>query len=172
MNTVVFSVGIPITGTRVITLQTRFMGTTWGPPGAVRTQVGPILPRWTLLSGHITLRLPQSPRSKSAEFGGIWFNHSTTVASDLRHRDVHVTSVSQQWQHNERDGVSNNRRLDYLLKRLFMHKSKKTRNLRVTSLCERNPPVISGFRSQRANNAENVSIWWRHHVMYLGLYRC
>ena len=26
------------------------------------------------------------------------------------------------------------------------------------------PPVTSGFLSQRASNAENVSIWWRHHV--------
>ena len=25
------------------------------------------------------------------------------------------------------------------------------------------PPVTGGFPSQRANNAENVSIWWRHH---------
>ena len=29
----------------------RFMGPTWGPPGADRTQVGPMLARWTLLSG-------------------------------------------------------------------------------------------------------------------------
>ena len=30
-------------------------------------------------------------------------------------------------------------------------------------LCEGNPPITGGFRSQRASNAENVSIWWRHH---------
>ena len=29
----------------------RFMGLTWGPPGADRTQVGPMLAPWTLLSG-------------------------------------------------------------------------------------------------------------------------
>ena len=29
----------------------RFMGPTWGPSGADRTQVGPILAPWTLLSG-------------------------------------------------------------------------------------------------------------------------
>ena len=28
----------------------RFMGPTWGPPGADRTQVGPMLDPWTLLS--------------------------------------------------------------------------------------------------------------------------
>ena len=33
------------------TLITRFIGPTWGPSGADRTQVGPILAPWTLLSG-------------------------------------------------------------------------------------------------------------------------
>ena len=31
----------------------RFMGPTWGPSGADRTQVGPMLAPWTLLSGSI-----------------------------------------------------------------------------------------------------------------------
>ena len=30
----------------------RFMGPTWGPPGDDRTQVGPMLAPWTLLSGY------------------------------------------------------------------------------------------------------------------------
>ena len=34
-------------------LTTRFMGPTWGPPGADRTQVAPMLAPWTLLSGSI-----------------------------------------------------------------------------------------------------------------------
>ena len=34
------------------TLITRFMGPTWGPSGADRTQVGPMLALWTLLSGE------------------------------------------------------------------------------------------------------------------------
>ena len=33
------------------TLIARFMGPTWGPSGADRTQVGPMLASWTLLSG-------------------------------------------------------------------------------------------------------------------------
>ena len=33
----------------------RFMEPTWGPPGSCRPQIGPMLARWTLLSGmHIT----------------------------------------------------------------------------------------------------------------------
>ena len=44
---------------------------------------------------------------------------------------------------------------------------KKTSKRRVTGLCEGNPPVTGGFPSQRASNAENVSIWWRHHVIIM-----
>ena len=32
-----------------------------------------------------------------------------------------------------------------------------------TGLCEENSPVTGEFSAQRASNAENVSIWWRHH---------
>ena len=33
----------------------RFMGPIWGPPGADRSQVGPVLAQWTLLSVDVTL---------------------------------------------------------------------------------------------------------------------
>ena len=67
------------------------------------------------------------------------------------------------WRHNERDGVTNHRRLNCFLNRFFTHRSKKTSKLRVTGLCEGNSPVTGEFLAQRASNAENVSIWWRHH---------
>ena len=51
---------------------------------------------------------------------------------------------------------------EWLLKLLFRCRSKKTSKLCVTGLCEGNSPVIGEFPSQRASNAENVSIWWRH----------
>ena len=35
----------------VLSLVARFMGPTWGPSGADRTQMGPLLAPWTLLSG-------------------------------------------------------------------------------------------------------------------------
>ena len=35
--------------------------------------------------------------------------------------------------------------------------------LRVTGLCEGNSPVTGEFPTQRVSNAENLSIWWRHH---------
>ena len=34
---------------------------------------------------------------------------------------------------------------------------------RVTGLCEGNSPETGEFPAQKASNAENVSIWWRHH---------
>ena len=43
-------------------------------------------------------------------------------------------------------------------------RSKKTSKLRVTGLCEGNSPVTGEFPAQGAINAENVSIWWRHHA--------
>ena len=67
------------------------------------------------------------------------------------------------WHHNGRDGVSNNQPHHYLLNRLFSHRSKKTSKFRVTGLCAGNSPVTGEFPAQMASNAENVSIWWRHH---------
>ena len=67
------------------------------------------------------------------------------------------------WRHNEGDGVSNHRRLYCLLNGLFRPGSERTPKLRITGLCEGNPPVTGEFCSQRTNNAENSSIWWRHH---------
>ena len=52
---------------------------------------------------------------------------------------------------------------DCLLNCLFKRRSKKTSKLCVTGLCEGNSPVTGEFPAQRASNAENVSIWWRHH---------
>ena len=40
---------------------------------------------------------------------------------------------------------------------------KKICMLRVTGLCARNSLVTGEFPAQMASNAENVSIWWRHH---------
>ena len=68
-----------------------------------------------------------------------------------------------EWRHNGHVGVSNHQLHGCLLNRLFRGRSKKTWKLRVTGLCEGNSPVTGEFPAQRASNAENVSIWWRHH---------
>ena len=75
---------------------------------------------------------------------------------------THYTSL--QGRHNGHESVSNHQPHDCLLNRLFRHRSKKTSKVRVTGLCEGNSPVTGEFPAQRANNAENDSIWWRHHL--------
>ena len=72
-------------------------------------------------------------------------------------------SLTLQWRHNEHDGVSNHQPHNCLLNLLSKRRSKKTSKLRVTGLCAENSPVIGEFSAQRASEAENVSIWWRHH---------
>ena len=67
-----------------------------------------------------------------------------------------------QWRHNERNDISSHRRLCCLLSRWFRGRLKKSSKLRVTGLCGGNSPVSGEFPAQRASNAENVSIWWRH----------
>ena len=71
--------------------------------------------------------------------------------------------VTLQWRHNGRDGVSNRQPHHCLLNCLFRHRSKKISQPRVTGLCAGNSPVTGEFPAQRVSNAENVSIWWRHH---------
>ena len=70
---------------------------------------------------------------------------------------------SLQWHHNGRDGVSSHKPHDCLLNRWFRHRWKKTSKFRVTGLCAGNSPLTDEFPAQIASNAENVSIWWRHH---------
>ena len=77
---------------------------------------------------------------------------------------IHLRLHSLQWRHDGRDNVSNYQPHDCLLNRLFRRRSNKTSKFRVTGLCAGNSPGTGEFPSQMASNAENVSIWWRHHV--------
>ena len=74
------------------------------------------------------------------------------------------------WRHNGCDSVSNHQPHHCLLNRLFRRRSKKTLKLRVTGLCVGNSPETSEFPAQMASNAENVSIWWRHHELLVWFY--
>ena len=53
------------------------------------------------------------------------------------------------------------------VKRLSRRRSKKISKLRLTGLCAGKSPVIGEFPAQMASNAENVSIWWHHHVLQI-----
>ena len=75
-----------------------------------------------------------------------------------------IRGVSLHWCHNDLNGVSSLQPHGCLLNRLFRRRSKKTSKLRVTGLCAGNSPGTGDFPAQMASNAENVSIWWRHHA--------
>ena len=90
------------------------------------------------------------------------------IFDTLKWYDIHCYKEARihntlQRRHNGRDSVSNHQTYDCLLNRLFRRKSKKTSKLRVTGLCVGNSPGTGEFPAQMASNAENVSIWWRHH---------
>ena len=79
-------------------------------------------------------------------------------------------AISLRWRHNGCDSVSNHQPRECLLRRLIRRTSKKTSKLRVTGLCAGNSPETGEFPAQMASNAENVSIWWRHHVSALNIF--
>ena len=85
-----------------------------------------------------------------------WHFSSVTVSD-------HSCCISLQWRHNGREGVSNHQPHFCSLDRLFRRRSRKTSKLRVIGLCVGNSPVTGELPAQMASNAENVSIWWRHH---------
>ena len=70
--------------------------------------------------------------------------------------------------HNGHDGVSNHHPHDCLLNCVFTCRSKKTSKVSVTSLCAGNSLVTGEFPAQMTSNAENVSIWRRHHETFYG----
>ena len=91
-----------------------------------------------------------------------WWRTGNGSLPEIKLAQLHYWTL--QWGHNGRESVSNHQPHDCLLNRLFRRRSKKTSKLRVTGLCAGNSSVTGEFPAQMASNAENVSIWWRHHV--------
>ena len=74
-------------------------------------------------------------------------------------------SPTLQWRHNERNGVSNHRRLGGLLKRLFRRISKKHQSSASLAFVRAiHGWPVNSLHKQMASNAKNVSLWWRHDV--------
>ena len=88
---------------------------------------------------------------------------STYIGPGLGHHCVWRYLDTLHWRHNGHDSVSNHQPYDCLLNCLFRRRSKIISKLRVTGLCAGNSPETGEFPAQMASNAENVSIWWRHH---------
>ena len=72
--------------------------------------------------------------------------------------------IPLQWRHNGQDGVSNHQPHDCLLNRLLsadLRKHESSPPLAFVQVIHRGPV---NYPHKRASNAENVSIWWRHHI--------
>ena len=83
----------------------------------------------------------------------------------LRAQRFHSSSnrtKSLQWGHNGCYGFSNHQPLDFY-STVYSGEDQRKSNLRVNGLWEGKSSVIGEFPEQRPSNAENVSIWWRHH---------
>ena len=110
-------------------------------------------------TGILTLELTSTNNVRVPEI-----QYSSTASTSTGNNYVFITSLLWlMWRPNGCDGVSNHQPHDCLLNRSFRRRSKKTSELRVTGLCAGNSPVTGEFPAQMASNAENVSIWWRHH---------
>ena len=80
-------------------------------------------------------------------------------------RWLHMLVSTLRWRRNGHGVMSNHQPHHCLLNHLFGCRSKKTSKLCVTGLCAGNSPGTAEFPPQMASNAENVSIWWRHHEL-------
>ena len=121
-----------------------------------------IIVRW-----HLTLAWWKDvffPRKKwhyNASFNNVSTGTGIAWTKTAQSHDPYGAAL--QWRDNGPGGVSNHKPHDCLLRRLFGRRWRKTSKLRVTSLWAGKSPVTGDFVAQRASNAENVSIWWRHH---------
>ena len=72
-------------------------------------------------------------KKKTRLLSRLWYaNKHTELQCKWPEQSPSLHLSALQWRHNERDGVSNHRRLDCLLKCLFRRRSKKTLEFRVT----------------------------------------
>ena len=112
---------------------------------------------------------PRYPLSTHSLFSAICrkrtisFRHWPSPCSPIDRKNTQKTCEALQRRHNEGGGVSNHQPHECLLGRLFRHTWKKTSKLRVTGLC-----VWGIHWWQRASNAGNVSVWWRHDEVPMG----
>ena len=81
-----------------------------------------------------------------------------------REGEIRGVFWSLQWRRNDRDVVSNT---SFKIVYSVVYSSadqRKPQSSASLAFCEGKSPATGEFPSQRASNAENVSIWWRNHV--------
>ena len=126
------------------------------------------------IGGHLYLNICSNMSTTEPCFGNYMWIRMDKMHNFLKYYKIGMISnrtatKSLQWRNNERDGVSHHQPHHCLLNRLFRRRWKKTSKRHVTCLCAGNSLVIGEFPAQMTSNAENVSIWWRHHDIILGI---
>ena len=111
-----------------------------------------------LLSGATTTLREGIPQFEFLRYqANIYYSVFQTTVIQHNMCSFHISvTLPLQGCHNERYGVSNHQPHGCLFNHLFRH--------RWNGLCEGNSLVTGEFPAQKASNAENVSIWWRHHA--------
>ena len=123
------------------------------------------------VSNEITWISMPEHRTPQIQSYWLWWSTDSPMPNiiwyiSLYHEEARTVQFTPlQWCHNGRDSVSNHQPHHFLLNRLFGCRSKKTSKLRVTGLCVGTSPGTGELPAQVASNAENVSIWWRHHAI-------
>ena len=64
----------------------------------------------------------------------LYWNGPKIIIDECLNTQMNIYAL--QWRHNDRDGVSNQQRIDCLLNRLFRRRSMETSKRRVPGLCE------------------------------------
>ena len=106
---------------RSITLIARLMGLTWGPSGADRTQVGPMLAPWTLLSGYTCNGILTSRQRQAGTFWPCYnIAHYSTIWHGDRQRKRNKTKAAHTYS-NQSPNIS----LGGEFRRKFSRESRK-----------------------------------------------
>ena len=124
----------------------KFMGPTWGPPGSCRPQVAPMLTPWTLLSGTETNKwiedLPTSfEHSQFKRCRFMWYHYNDVIMGSMSSQITSLTIVYS----DVCSGADQRKHQSSASLAFGIHRGR-------------------WIPAQRASNAENVSIWWRHRV--------
>ena len=109
---------------------------------------------------------PYSAWNHYPQYNACSISHGTSHGLPVAHA-AQGRGIALRWRHNGRDCVLNHQPYPCLFNLLLGRRSKKTSKRRVTGLCEGNSPGTGEFPTQMTSNAENVSIWWRHHVLWV-----
>ena len=138
------------------------MWPTWGPTGTHRTQLGPMLAPWILLSGILHIHGDLVNFGRFSACGGSFTGPIGTITSPNYPDDVYPPNLDCEYHVEVESGkvrtFYNTYYNDVIMgamesqvKRLFRRRSKKTPKLRVTGLCAGNSPVTGEFPAQRAS---------------------